>query len=80
MPNAIFTHDEAANIVELFEDVLDRCNITLPSPEDGEREPDNEARLYGTTYSELLDGVEDALIEMLDRHTENAEVVIGFFS
>lgn len=48
--NAIFTHDEAARIVELFEDVLDEHGIKVPSPEDDERDPDNEAKLYGSVF------------------------------
>lgn len=51
----IYTRDEAMLIVEMFEDVLDTYNIKVPSPEDDEREPDNEAKLYGSVYSDLLD-------------------------
>lgn len=47
----IYTRDEAMLIVEMFEDVLDTYNIKVPSPEDDEREPDNEAKLYGSVYS-----------------------------
>ena len=67
--NKIYTHDEAMLIVELFEDILTQHNIKVPSPEDDEREPDNDAALYGSTYSDLLDSVEDKLIEILERHT-----------
>ena len=80
MSRAIFTHDEAAEIVELFEDVLERYNITVPSPEDDERELENTARLYGTTYWELLDDVEFNLIHMLDRHSYDTHVVTNVFS
>ena len=48
--NAIFTHDEAMQILELFEDVLEEHDITIPSPEDDDREEDNTARLYGSVY------------------------------
>ena len=44
--NAIYTHDEAARIVELFEDVLDEYGIKVPSPEDGAREPDTAVVKY----------------------------------
>lgn len=64
----IYTHDEASMIVEMFEDVLDKYNIKVPSPEDDEREPDNEAKLYGSVYSNLLDGVEAILIELLGKN------------
>lgn len=64
----IYTRDEAAVIVEMFEDVLERYNITVPSDEDDERDPDNTARLYGSTYYELLDAVEYRLVRMFLEH------------
>ena len=76
----IHTHDEAANIVELFEDVLDKHGITVPSPEDDDRGPDNDAKLYGSTYSDLLDNVEASLVSMLERHSNGAKVVPYVFS
>lgn len=45
--DAIYIRDEAVLIVEMFENVLDTYNIKVPSPEDDEREPDNEAKLSG---------------------------------
>ena len=76
----IYTHDEAANILELFENVLDRYSIKVPSPEDDERETDNGAKLYGSVYSELLDDVENTLNGLLKRHSPNAQVIYGIFS
>ena len=78
--NAIYTHDEAARIVELFEDVLDEYGIKVPSPEDDEREPDNEAKLYGSVYWGLMDGVEERVIELLRAHKPDAAVVSYEFS
>ena len=80
MHDTIYTHDEAARIVELFEDVLDQYGIKVPSPEDEEREPDNEAKLYGSVYSDLLDSVEEALITVLGRHIHSSEIKTGEFS
>ena len=80
MEKKIYTHDEAALIVELFEDLLDRCNVKLPSPEDDEREPDNDAPLFGSTYFDLLDSVEENLISMLNKHTADTEIVPDVFS
>lgn len=80
MEKKIYTHDEAAIIVELFENMLDRYNIRLPSPEDDEREPDNDVALYGSTYSDLFDSVEAYLINILNRHTSDTEVVQYVFS
>ena len=49
--NKIYTHDEAALIVEMFEDVLDEHDITIPSPEDDDRTADNDAKLYSAAIS-----------------------------
>lgn len=76
----IYTHDEAALIVEGFENVLEKYGIKLPSPEDDEREEDNEATLYGSTYSDLLDSVENILIDLLNRRANGAPVVEYTFS
>lgn len=76
---AIFTHDEAANIVELFEETLSAFKVVLPSPEDDEKDPCNSAPLYGSTYSNLLDNVEEILIALLERcNAQN--VITGVFS
>ena len=73
--NAIYTHDEAARIVELFEDVLDEYGIKVPSPEDGERGFDNKAKLYGSVYWSLMDGVEERIIKLLQAHEPDTAVV-----
>lgn len=78
--DATYTRDEAVLIVEMFESVLDTYNIKVPSPEDDEREPDNEAKLYGSVYSDLLDNVEASLIELLEKHDEDTEIVTDEFS
>lgn len=78
---SIYTHDETARIVDLFESLLDKYNIRIPSPEDNERDADNEAKLYGSVYGELLNSVEDELIDILHRysHTDGA-IIINVFS
>lgn len=81
MANMIYTRSEAADIVELFEMVLDKYDIRIPSPEDDEREPDNEAKLYGSTYFNLLDDVEARIVSLLTRIGEGQnEIVEGSFS
>lgn len=50
----IYTRDEAMLIVEMFEDVLDTYNIKVPSPEDDEREPDNEAKLWRKKHTAIV--------------------------
>lgn len=77
----MYTHDEAARIVDLFESLLDKYNIRIPSPEDDERDEDNEAKLYGSVYSELLDSVEDELIDILHRYSHtDGSIIISVFS
>ena len=63
----VYTHDIAARIVENFENVLDEQDITLTSLEDDEKEPDNAARLYGSTYCDLLDATEAIVIQALEQ-------------
>lgn len=78
--NKIFTRDEAMQIIELFEDVLSEYDVKVPSPEDDEREPDNDVGLYGSTYGNLLDSVEGRLIGLLDMHKPDVEVITDVFS
>ena len=76
----IYTHDEAARILELFEDVLIENGIRIPSPDDEQRDEDNDAPLYGQTYAELLDEVEVRLVDMLNNHVSVSPVKSWFFS
>lgn len=80
MENKIYTHDEAMLIIEMFEDILCEHGIKVPSPEDDERGADNEAALYGSTYSDLLDGVEERLVDLLARRKPDTEIIEGEFS
>lgn len=78
--DTIYTHDESMLIVEMFEDILDTHNIVIPSPEDDERGSDNEAKLYGSVYSDLLDRVEASIIALLNRHKDHTEIITYEFS
>lgn len=75
----IYTRNEAARIVELFEDVLIENGIRIPSPDDEQRDEDNDAPLYGQTYADLLDDVERYLVQFLNRHAKAREVRVGVF-
>ena len=75
MNNPIYTHDEATRIVEFFETLLADHDIVIPSPEDDDREEDNEATLYGSVYSDLLDNVEAVLIDMLNKADARSPVI-----
>lgn len=81
MEGKIYTRNEAALIVELFDGLLTGNGIKVPSPEDDtQREADNEAALYGSVYYGLLDEVEATLIDLLTRHAPDTEVVTDVFS
>ena len=75
MNNPIYTHDEATRIVDIFDNLLANHGIKVPSPEDDDREEDNEAALYGSTYSDLLDVVEAILVDVAFRIKTGAEVI-----
>ena len=70
----INTHDEATRIVECFDEILCRYGIRVPSPEDDEREEENDVALYGSTYGEILDEVEDTLISLLSRAKRGEDI------
>lgn len=78
--DAVYTHDLAAEILEMVEDVLDEYDITVPSPEDDERGEDNGARLYGSVYSNLADSIEAVLIDVFQRARDGAKLVSDEFS
>ena len=76
----IYTRNEAARIVDMFEDILCENEIKVPSPDDDQRDPDNDASLYGQTYSDLLDTVEERLIDLLNKHVKVSPVKSYCFS
>lgn len=78
--STIYTHDEAALIIEKFEDVLSQYNIHIPSPEDDERDEDNMVGLYGSTYSELLDTIEEQICSILSRCKDGEKIIENEFS
>lgn len=78
--STIYTHDEAALIIEKFEDVLSQYDIHIPSPEDDERDEDNMVGLYGSTYSELLDTIEEQICSILSRCKDGEKVIENEFS
>lgn len=75
MDDIIYTHDEASRILEWFDDLLSEYGIVVPSPEDDQREEDNCAALYGSTYADLMDRIENALVDLLSRTKNGAEVI-----
>ena len=83
----IYTRDEAAIIVEMFEKILLDNDISIPSPEDDERDPDDRLGLYGSVYYDLLDAIENRIVSIIlrrgphgDTIKDLTEVVHGEFS
>ena len=64
----------ASEICELFEDLLDKHNITIPDEDDEQRESDNDARLYGMTYAFLEDSISGILCKFADEIDPNCNV------
>ena len=77
---AIYTRDIAADILETFENILIENNISVPSPEDNERDPDDKYGLYGSVYYNLLDTTESILIDTLKKYKDEDEVITGKFN
>lgn len=71
----IYTHEEATRFISEFEKILSEHDIHMPSPEDDERESDNMVGLYGSTYDQLLNTIEEYIIDILDRRDNGDEVV-----
>ena len=63
-PKIIKLREYSVDICELFEDLLEDNDITIPD-EEREGEP-NEARLYGTTYADLEYRVLNILNEFMN--------------
>lgn len=76
----IYTHDETMLILGMFEDVLSRYDISVPSDEDDEREESNMVGLYGSTYSNLFDKVEEKLCSLLARCKRGEKIIENEFS
>lgn len=78
--NKIYTHNIAANIIDIFDDFLCDKGIIVQSEDDDQRDPYNTAALYGAEYSNLLDDVEEYLIYMIEGIKEdNMEIVSYIF-
>lgn len=75
---AIYTRNIAADILEMFDDVLTAHGIKVPSEEDDQRGKDNDAALYGMVYWTLLDDVERIVAESADR-AKREDIVTGVF-
>lgn len=75
---AIYTRNIAADILDMFDDVLTAHGIKVPSEEDDQRGEDNDAAIYGMVYWNLLDDVERIVAESADR-AKREDIVTGVF-
>jgi hypothetical protein len=75
---AIHTRNIAADILEMFDDVLTAHGIRVPSEEDNERGADNDAALYGMVYWNLLDDVERIVADAANRG-KTEDIITGVF-
>ena len=77
--NTIYTRNAAADIVGFIEDILISYGIKVPSPEDDERDSEDDLGFYGTTYSDILDKVEGILINLLRHAKPGVSVITDVF-
>lgn len=77
MSKTIYTHNLAMEVIDVFEDFLEKYDITIPSADEYEAkerwEEDNTARIYGTEWDELMNDVEAVLIGELE--DTDAEII-----
>lgn len=76
---AVYTRNIAADILDMFDDVLTAHGIKVPSEEDAERGEDNDAALYGMVYWNLLDDVERIVGKAANRAKKGENIVVGVF-
>ena len=75
---AVYTHNIAAEILDMVDDLLTAHGIKVPSEEDDERGEDNDAALYGMVYGDLLDAVESVIVDAT-RRAKTEDIVMGVF-
>ena len=64
----VYTKETTACILNMFEDMLEEKDITIPDEDRSDDE--GECRLYGTTYGNLFDQVDAFLVELLEGISE----------
>ena len=66
----------SASICDVFEDLLDKYNITIP---DEDRIGDeSEARLYGMEYADTEDYITQILVQLVQKVRANPYATINF--
>ncbi len=62
----IYTHNITADIMDIFDDALGQLDITVPSPEDAQKDDNNDAVLYGSVYANIFEEIESYLTTVLN--------------
>lgn len=66
--NTIRARQYAQSICELFEDILEKHDITIPDPDrNSQGEGEEAARIYGETYFNLEDEITNMITEMVNK-------------
>ena len=78
MDNRINVRLIAATICELFEELLDKHDITIP--DDDRTGDEGEARLYGLTYFNLELEVTDELRSLIEQIKKNPDAECEYFN
>ena len=77
MDNSIKVRQYAASVCDLFEELLDKHDITIP--DDDRTGADGECRLYGLTYFNLEAEVTEALRTLIEEVKANPDVECEYF-
>ena len=74
--NEIYPRSIAESIIEEFEQVLDANGIYVP--DSTRKGGDGESCLYGDTYFDVLDKVENIVFQALERASDPETVIVPF--
>lgn len=78
MDNMINVRHYAASICDLFEELLDKHDITIH--DDDRTGSEGEARLYGLTYYDLEEKVTNELRSLIERVKANPDAAYEYFN
>lgn len=67
----------SADICDVFENLLDKYNITIP--DENRAGDESEARLYGAEYSDTEDYVTQILCHLIQKVRDNPNAAINHF-
>jgi len=77
----VWSRNYAGEICELFEEeIFIKNDICVPSPEDDERDEDDMIGLYGSTWYDFIDMVEDDLVDGCEYENPEEEIKVAVAS